>query len=140
VPTRNAAEGFAALLSLDPDRDATANAEVMTLAGRAVQTLQVAEAVRDAVVGGRRVRKGQTIVLDPDDGLLAAGNDRPKAVLAALEALEPGYELVTLYWGEGSDATDAETMGQRIEAWRPGLDVEVLPGGQPHYRYLISAE
>ena len=32
VPTRNAAEGFAALLALDPSRDATANAEVMTLA------------------------------------------------------------------------------------------------------------
>jgi hypothetical protein len=33
VPTRNAAEGFAALLALDPGRDATTNAEVMTLAG-----------------------------------------------------------------------------------------------------------
>ena len=37
VPTRNAAEGFAALLALDPEGDATANAEVMTLAGRAVR-------------------------------------------------------------------------------------------------------
>ena len=140
VPTRNAAEGFAALLALDPERDATANAEVMTLAGRAVQTLQVTEAVRDAVVGGRKVHKGQTIVLDPDDGLLAVGNDRPKAVLAALEALEPGFELITLYYGEGTDLAEADGMGRRIEAWRPGLEVEVLAGGQPHYRYLISAE
>jgi dihydroxyacetone kinase-like predicted kinase len=30
VPTRNAAEGFAALLAMDPGRDATVNAEVMT--------------------------------------------------------------------------------------------------------------
>ena len=88
VPTRNAAEGFAALLALDPDRDATANAEVMTIAGRAVQTLQVTAAVRDAIVGGHKVRKGQTIVLDPDDGLLAVDNDRTRAILTALEALD----------------------------------------------------
>jgi DAK2 domain fusion protein YloV len=140
VPTRNAAEGFAALIALDPSRDATANAEVMTLAGRAVQTLQVTEAVRDAFVGGTKVRKGQTIVLDPDDGLLAAGSDRSKAVLAALEALEPGFELITLYWGDGTDEADARAMCARIKESRPGVDVEVVHGGQPHYRYLISAE
>ena len=140
VPTRNAAEGFAALLALDTDRDATANQEVMTLAGRAVQTLQVTEAVRDALVGGRKVRKGQTIVLDPDDGLLAAGNDCTKAVLSALEALEPGFELVTIYWGVNAEEADANNLAKRIEAWRPGIEVQVFEGGQPHYRYLLSAE
>ncbi len=140
VPTRNAAEGFAALLALDPERDATANAEVMTLAGRAVQTLQVTEAVRDATIGDRRVKTGQTIVLDPDDGLLAAGSDRMKAILAALEALEPGFELITLYYGAGVDLAEAEAVARRVREWRPGVEVEVIHGGQPHYRYLIAAE
>ena len=140
VPTRNAAEGFAALLALDPARDATANAEVMTLAGRAIQTLQVTEAVRDAVVGGRKVRLGQTIVLDPDDGLLAVNNDRIKAILAALKALEPGFELITIYFGEGADQTEAEQVAARIGESHPEVEVEVIPGGQPHYRYLVAAE
>jgi dihydroxyacetone kinase-like predicted kinase len=140
VPTRNAAEGFAALLALDPSRDATANAEVMTLAGRAVQTLQVTEAVRDASIGGRKVRKGQTIVLDPDDGLLAVNSDRNKAILAALEALEPGFELVTLYYGSSADLAEAEAVARRVGEWRSGVEVEVIHGGQPHYRYLIAAE
>ncbi len=140
VPTRNAAEGYAALLAMDPARDATANAEVMTLAGRAVQTLQVTEAVRDATVGGHKVKKGQTIVLDPDDGLLAVGTDRMKAILTALEALDPGFELVTIYYGEGADLGEAELLAGRIGKWRSGVEVEVLHGGQPHYRYLVSAE
>ena len=38
VPTRNAAEGFAALLALDPSLDAAANAGPMTDAARAIQT------------------------------------------------------------------------------------------------------
>ncbi len=140
VPTRNAAEGFAALLALDPNRDATANAEVMTMAGRAVQTLQVTEAVRDAVVGGHKVRKGQTIVLDPDDGLLAVNNDSVKAILAALEALEPGFELISVYYGAGVENDDADAVAARIGEWRTNVEVEVIAGGQPHYRFLIAAE
>lgn len=140
VPTRNAAEGFAALLALDPSRDATANAEVMTLAGRGVQTLQVTEAVRDAVVGGRKVKQGQTIVLDPDDGLLAVSSDRTKAVMTAMKALEAGFELITIYYGAGADLAEAEALARQLVEWRPNVEVEIIHGGQPHYRYLIAAE
>ncbi|MDQ2965767.1 MAG: DAK2 domain-containing protein [Chloroflexota bacterium] len=140
VPTRNAAEGFAALLALDPTKDATYNTEPMTAAGRAIQTLAVTEAVRDATIGGRKVKRGQTIALDPDDGLVAAGNDRDKAVLQAIRALKPGFELVTVYYGDGADLAEAEAIARKIGAAVPGIEVEIVHGGQPHYRYLIAAE
>jgi DAK2 domain fusion protein YloV len=140
VPTRNAAEGFAALLSLDPSLDAAANAAPMTEAGRAIQTVVVTEAVRDATIGRRKVKRGQTIALDPDDGLVASGNDRDKAVLAAVAALTPGFELLTLFYGDGADLAEAETMARKIGAVTPGVEVEVRHGGQPFYRYLIAAE
>jgi DAK2 domain fusion protein YloV len=140
VPTRNAAEGFAALLALDPSLDAHANVAPMTEAGRGIQTLAVTEAVRDAVIGGKKVRKGQTIALDPDDGLVAVDNDRERCVLGAMAALTPGYELVTLFYGDGADLAEAETVARRIGAMVPGIEVEVRHGGQPYYRYLISAE
>jgi fatty acid kinase len=140
VPTRNAAEGIAALLALDPSLDAAANAGPMAEAARAVQTLAVTEAVRDATIGGRKVKRGQTIVLDPDDGLVAAGRDREKAVVAAVAALTPGFELLTLFYGDGADLAEAETMARRIGAAVAGVEVEVRHGGQPHYRYLIAAE
>lgn len=140
VPTRNAAEGFAALLVVDPSRDAAGNVGAMTAAARAIQTIVVTEAVRDATIGGRKVRKGQTIALDPDDGLVAVHGDREQAVLAAMAALTPGYELVTLFYGDGADLAESEGMAHRIGSTLPGVEVEVRHGGQPHYRYLISAE
>jgi DAK2 domain fusion protein YloV len=140
VPTRNAGEGFAALLSMDPSLDAAANAGPMTEAGRAIQTLVVTEAVRDATIGGRKVKHGQTIALDPDDGLVAAGGDRDKTVLAAIAALAPGFELLTLFYGDGADLAEAETTARRIGDATPGVEVEVRHGGQPFYRYLIAAE
>jgi dihydroxyacetone kinase-like predicted kinase len=140
VPTRNAAEGLAALLALDPARDAAANSEPMTLAGRAVQTVQVTEAVRNATIGGRKVKQGQTIALDPDDGLVAVSNDPEQAVLDAVRAFEPGFELVTLYYGADATLADAEVVARRVHDLAPAVEVEVVHGGQPHYRYLISAE
>ena len=140
VPTRNCAEGVAALFALDPAQDAETNAAAMTRAGRGIQTMQVTEAVRDATVSGRKVKKGQTIVLDPDDGLLAVDGDTQRAVMAGLGRLDPGYGLVTIYYGEDATLAAAERVALRIRETTPGVDVEVVHGGQPHYRYLISAE
>jgi DAK2 domain fusion protein YloV len=140
VPTRNAAEGVAALLALDPTASAEANVEPMTTAGRAIQTMSVTEAVRDARIGERKVRKGQTIVLDPDDGLIAADHDRLKAILAAVGSLSPGFELVTVYYGDGADLDEAEAVARAVATAAGGMDVQLVHGGQPYYRYLISAE
>jgi DAK2 domain fusion protein YloV len=140
VPTRNAAEGIAALFALDPTLDAAANAGPMTEASRAIQSVQVTEAVRNATIGGKKVKHGQTIALDPDDGLVAVNSDREKAVLAAVAAFEPGFELITLYYGADSTLAEAETMSKRIREVVPAAEVEVVHGGQPHYRFLISAE
>jgi DAK2 domain fusion protein YloV len=140
VPTRNAAEGFAALLALDPQMGAAANVGPMTEAGRSIQSLVVTEAVRDAKIGGRKVKRGQTITLDPDDGLVAVDSDRDKSVLAAMKALKPGYELVTIFYGDGADLAEAEAIARKIGRVMPGAEIEVRHGGQPFYRYLISAE
>ncbi len=140
VPTRNAAEGLAALLRIDPTKDAAANEAPMTAAGRAIQTLQVTEAVRDASIDGRKVKKGQTIVLDPDEGLVAASSDRERAILAGVATFRPETELVTVYYGDGADLDEAEATGHAIGQALPGAEVEVVHGGQPHYRYLLSAE
>jgi DAK2 domain fusion protein YloV len=139
VPTRNAAEGIAALLAYDPDADAATNAGPMTTAGRGLATIQVTEAVRDAKIGGKKVKKGQTIALDPDDGLVAVDGDRDKAVLKAVDTFPAGSELITLYYGEDATLAEAEAAARRIGE-RLGAEVEVVHGGQPHYRYLISAE
>jgi DAK2 domain fusion protein YloV len=140
VPSRNAAEGIAAILALDPQLDAAQNAGPMTEASRAIQSLVVTESVRDATIGGRKVKRGQTIALDPDDGLVAVNGDREKCVLAAMASLQPGFELVTMFYGDGADLAETEGMARRIKTILPAVDIEVRHGGQPFYRYLIAAE
>jgi dihydroxyacetone kinase-like predicted kinase len=98
----------------------------------------VTEAVRDATIGGRKVKRGQTIALDPDDGLVAAatiGEGGPRRHRGA----RPGFELLTLFYGDGADLAESETMA-RGSGGDAGVEVEVRHGGQPFYRYLIAAE
>jgi DAK2 domain fusion protein YloV len=140
VPTRNAAEGLAALLALDPNRDAAGNVAGMTRAARQVQTVAITEAVRDSRIGGKAVRRGQIIALDPDDGLLAVDSDPHRAVRSAVAAFQPGYALLTIYYGDGSSLADAETLARSLRADPGGIEVEVVHGGQPFYRYLVAAD
>ena len=140
IPTRNAAEGFAALLCMDPADGAEANTGPMTEAARSIQTVQVTEAVRDATIGSKKVKRGQTIAMDPDDGLVAANNDAMRCILDAVGTFKPGFELVTVFYGADAHLDEAEDVAKRIQQSLTGIDVELRHGGQPHYRYLISAE
>ena len=45
-----------------------------------------------------------------------------------------------MFYGDGAELAEAEALARRIADDRPGIEVEVRHGGQPHYRYLISAE
>jgi DAK2 domain fusion protein YloV len=138
VPTRNAVEGLEAILAVSPGADVATNVQRMTEHGRDVRTLQVTVAIRDAKIGSRKVRKGQTIVLDPDEGLVAADRDRTRAVLAALATLTGGFEAVNLLYGEGADLADAEALAVRVKEAYPHVEADVGHGGQPLYPYLIA--
>ena len=140
VASRTVPQGVAALLAYNPDLDADANVAAMTAALSSVRSGEVTIAVRDASINGVSVSAGQAIAL-LDGALTTAGATTEEALLGLLEHAGAGdAELVTLYSGADvtSDALeqDAETVRQR---W-PEIEVEAIPGGQPHYQYLVSIE
>lgn len=140
VPTRNAAEGLAAMLAVDPRGDADANVERMRRAAASVRTFSVTHAVRDAKLGGRKVHTGDAIALDPDDGLIAAGKDRVEVAVDAARRVAEGAELVTIHYGADADLDEAQRLAGRLAAALPAVEVEVVHGGQPHYAFLVAAE
>jgi dihydroxyacetone kinase-like predicted kinase len=140
VPTRNAAEGVAAILALDPDSTLKEAAKQMTAAAQRIQTMQITAAVRDARMGRHRVHKGEFIALGPTEGLLASDRDRTAAVVSGLRKFKPGFELMTVYRGEGVSRAAADRLRDALKAEHPEVEIELVDGGQPHYDFLISAE
>ena len=140
VATRSMPQGMAAMLGFNPEVALADNLANMDAASRAVATLEVTPAVRDAAVDGRAVAEGQFMALL--DGALAALGDTAEAALrAALPHCAVADDgIVTLYWGEGTDADAAARLQARLEADYAGVQVDVYAGGQPHYPYLASVE
>ena len=138
IPTRNAAEGIAALLSWDPSLSLEELVPRMESARAAARTFRVVEAVRDAVVRGVSVKAGQIMALDPVDGIIATGSSDVESIVAALAG--QSAELITLY--VGADVTD-EQASEFVVAARgaiAGAEVDLQRGGQPIERVLVSLE
>ncbi|MEX2032370.1 MAG: hypothetical protein WEA81_05835, partial [Dehalococcoidia bacterium] len=140
IPTRNAAAGLAAAVYYLPNGDPEAIAEEMLGVLDTVHCVEVSVSVRDASVDGVDVRKGDAIAF-VDGKLVAATGTVDDALLAGLaDAVDEASEILTIYLGEGVRREAEAVMRPRIEEAHPGLEVEFMAGGQPHYPYLASIE
>ena len=140
VPSRNVAQGMAAMLAFNPDLDGEENADAMRSALDSVRSGEVTTAVRSTTIDGVDVEEGQAIAIL--DGALAATAANPNDALAAMldsAELEDGT-LVTLFYGAGLAEETAEEAAAAAGARAGGIEVEVHEGGQPHYHYLVSIE
>ena len=138
VPTRNAAEGIAALLTWDPSLSLDAALKQFETARVGARTFRIVQAVRDAVVKGVSVRKDEVMALDPIDGIIATGGDDVEALTRALQGEEA--ELITLYLGAEVDVAAGERLAEGARAAIPGVAVELARGDQPIERVLVSLE
>ena len=140
VPSETMPQGIAALGSFNFEADFVGNCESMTEAARTIQTAEITTAVRSAQLGGVRVREGDYIGL-VNGNLTVAGQHMPQVIGDTLQRMQiDRYEIVTLYYGEGVTAQQAQETARRIKEQHSHLEIEVVNGGQPHYAYIISAE
>jgi DAK2 domain fusion protein YloV len=140
VPSRSIPQGIAAVLALNPDLPFEQNVEAMEQALATVRSGEITRAVRSTTVEGRRVETGQLIgIVDGD--LRVVADDLDEAVRACVEAMTtPEASLLTLYAGEDVRLEDAEALASSLQEAYPSLEVELVPGGQPHYLYYLSLE
>ena len=69
------------------------------------------------------------------------GRTVPEVALAVVERLlSAGGELLTIVAGTGTDEEVAHRLADQVRAARPGVDVEVIHGGQPRYALLLWLE
>ena len=140
IPSRTIPQGIAALLAFNPGLEAEANVEAMTRALGDVRSGEVTVAVRDSTLDGVSVSRGQAIAL-LEGKLVAAFHTPNDALLELLDQAAPSDgALVTLYWGGDTDQATADSAAGEVRRRWQGVDVQVVPGGQPHYNYLVSIE
>jgi DAK2 domain fusion protein YloV len=141
IPTKTMPQGIAALIAFNPEDGLEQNAAAMKEAASNVTTIQVTRAVRKTKINELPVEKGQTIALRDDDELLSAGDKETPVIMQALARLDmERVELLTMYYGDEVEAKDAEEIVKQIRRQYPGKEFDLVNGGQPHYRFLLSLE
>ena len=140
VPSQSVPQGVAAVLRFNPEESLEYNLDAMRQALDTVVSIEVTQAVRPSNLNGVPVEAGRYIGLR--DGELASTGDSPEAALnSVLAQVELNSEaLVTVYWGADASQQLAEELGRCLEEETPGMQVDLIYGGQPHYHYLASVE
>ena len=73
--------------------------------------------------------------------LTVVSTDLEQAVHDSITAMDPARaSLLTVYSGTEVRQHEAEALAQELRERHPDLEVELVPGGQRHYSYLLSLE
>lgn len=140
IPTRGAAEGFAALLAYDPQAPADDNAEAMGEAAASVVAGEVTQAVRDSATDVGPIKEGDYLGIS-NDGIKAVAASVAEVAVGLLDVLVGAdHEIVTIIEGEGATVGDTRHIRQWLEDNRPDVETEVHHGGQPLYPYYFGIE
>lgn len=140
LPTRTIPQGLAALLAFNEAETAERNAERMTRAAESVQSGQVTLSVRDTTMDGLSIREGDYIGILEKEIVATSGDLQETCRTLLSRMLDDGGEIVTLLTGEEAVEAETEALAAWLSDTYPDAELEVLPGGQPLYPYLIAVE
>jgi DAK2 domain fusion protein YloV len=138
IPSRSVPAGLAAIVRYLPSLSAEENEAAMLEALEQVATGEVTLASRDVDLDGVAVRKGAWLGLADGAAVASSGDFEDVACAVAERLLGNGREVLTLL--TGADEPDLDGLLRRIQERHPGVELDVQPGGQPHYPLLLSAE
>ncbi len=140
LPTKTVPQGIAAMLAMDPEAQEGENTAAMTEAIARVHTSQITYAARNSDFDGFQITEGDYLAL-AESQLFGTDKDLT-ALLEKLAKAEPqqNAEFINIFYGEDVTEEDAQTAVKIFQNACPGAEVSLLPGGQPVYYYMISAE
>ena len=140
IPSKTIPQGINALICFDPESSAEDNKEAMTEGLSAVKSGQVTYAVRDTSIDGKEIKTGDYMGID-DGGIKAVGTDITEVVKELVKEMsDSSSELLSVYYGSDVTEEDAVAMENILQETYPDMEVELHPGNQPIYYYIVSVE
>lgn len=140
VHVKTIQQGLTTMLSFNPDASLEDNVSEMEDMLDTVVSGDVTNAVRDTEIDGVKIKKDDYMGI-VDGKIKVVKDDLNKTTIDMIkEMLDEDSEVVTIIYGEGMTQDQADELAEQVESIDDDLEVEVHPGGQPVYPYLISVE
>ncbi len=141
VPTRSLPQGLSALMAYTSEpSDFEQMVANMERNMAQVKSGQVTVAVRDHNGSAGEIKEGDFIGILEND-IIVFGSDLNQVVYDLVAAMvDDEVGLLSLFYGAEVTAEEAENVAEQLAVAFPDLDVELRPGGQPVYHYIVSVE
>ncbi|WP_051414028.1 DAK2 domain-containing protein [Desulfitobacterium metallireducens] len=140
IPTKSIPQGISALVNYDPEGNPEENAQNMEMGLTQIQSGEVTYAVRDSQFGSLEINEGDILGL-VEDVIQITGQEALQVAQAILEKMEwREHDLVTIFYGEETPQEEAEKLREWLESEIPSIEVELYPGNQPLYYYILGVE
>ena len=140
IPTKSIPQGVSAMLSIDGVDDVEEMISLMTTSAKQVRTALITTAARNSVFDGKKIKKGSHLAL-VDDSLTASSSEFDEVIRAVADALSSSSpEFLTIFTGEDAEASEIDIVSDVIGCCSSDAEMTIIDGGQPVYRYIISAE
>lgn len=140
VHAKTIQQGLTTMLSFNPDASIEDNVSEMEDMLDTVVSGDVTNAVRDTEIDGVKIKKDDYMGII-DGNIKVVKDDLNETTIDMIkEMLDEDSEVVTIIYGKGMTQDQADELAEQVESIDDDLEVEVHPGGQPVYPYLISVE
>lgn len=140
IPTKSIPQAISALLSFNPDVNAEQNTETMSGALKQVTSGEVTYAVRSTQFGEMDISEGDLLGL-VEGKITATARDIFEVVQKVLEEMKwREKDIITIFYGKDMAEEDVQVLQDWLEKEKPDIEVEVYPGKQPLYYYILGAE
>ena len=141
LPTRTIPQGITAMLNYDPEGTAEDNAVTMDMAAQGVATGSITFAARNSDFEGHKIKRGDILAMENSKLAFVEKDVEKAAVKLAKKMMKHDSSFITIIYGEGVTAQEAEKVCEEVQKRAPkNAEVSVLEGNQPVYYYFISVE
>ncbi len=141
LQSRSVPQGITAMLSFDPDLSVKENSINMTAALDRVGSGLVTFAVRDSVVGDKKIKSGD--ILGMENGKLnVVERDITKVLYKVTKHLinSSSSYITVIYGADVSDDDAQEAFAYLRSKLGENIELSLINGGQPVYYYMVSVE
>ena len=140
IPTKTIPQGITALVNYIPEQTPEENEARMSEEISIVKTGQVTYAVRDTEIDDKTIHQGDYMGIG-DKTILSVGADKKEVTMDMIDQMiDEDSALVSIYYGDEATEEEAVEFSDQITEKYPDVEVEVNPGGQPIYYYIVSVE
>ena len=140
IPSKTIPQGISAAIMFNPEADPEENFRCMKAALKNVKSGEVTFSIRDTEFNGLKVKKDDFIGIYEKD-IVVDNPDKIETLMILLDKMvDDESSIITILVGQDIDEATMNDIAAKIAEKYSDLDLDIRPGNQPVYSFLIGVE